>query len=130
METVRLVGFGIAAALLALTLRQSRPEMAALVAMAAGICIFMEAAEQMGALAEMFRRLSEAAEMENGSLRLLLKITGISILCESGAQLCRDAGENGIAAKVEMGGRIAVLALSAPLALALCEMVLSFVRLR
>ena len=128
MEAVRLVGFAVASALLALTLRQTRPEMAALVALAAGACVFLEAAEQVGSLAQTLRTLADSANLEEGTFGLLLKITGIAALCEAGAQLCRDAGEAGIAAKVEMGGRITVLVLSVPLALALCQAVLDFVR--
>ena len=37
--------------------------------------------------------------------------------------MCRDIGEGGIAAKVEMGGKVMVLSLSLPVATALIELV-------
>ena len=122
-----MVGFAVACAFLALTLRQTRPEMAAMVAIAGGACIFVEAAQQLEGFAGAFQKLSEAAGLKSGELERLMKITGIAVLSESGGQICRDAGENGLASKVEMLGRMTALVLAAPLALELCEEVLSFV---
>lgn len=69
------------------------------------------------------RSLAERAELSDAALPLLLRILGIASLCELGAQMCRDIGEGGIAAKVEMGGKVMVLSLSLPVATALIELV-------
>jgi len=53
-----------------------------------------------------------------------LRIVGIAALCELGAQVCKDADENGLAAKIEIGGKLMVLALAAPIALSLVDLVL------
>ncbi|HIQ61990.1 MAG TPA: stage III sporulation protein AD [Candidatus Avichristensenella intestinipullorum] len=122
-DVVRLVGFGIASALLALTLRQTRPELALAVSLAAGLCLFAAVVGRLGEIVSAMRSLAERAELSDAALPLLLRILGIASLCELGAQMCRDIGEGGIAAKVEMGGKVMVLSLSLPVATALIELV-------
>ncbi len=123
MEIVQLVGFGIASALLALTLRQSRPEMAMLVSLAAGLCLFMAVVGRLGEVISAMSSLAERAQLTDSVLPLLLRIIGVAALCELGSQLCRDAGEGGIAAKIEMGGKLMVLTMAMPIAMALVELV-------
>jgi stage III sporulation protein AD len=45
---------------------------------------------------------------------LLIKITGISILTEFAVSICKDMGENAIANKVDLGGKLLVISLSIP----------------
>lgn len=124
MSALQLVGFGVASALLALTLRASRPEMAFVVSLAAGICLFLACVEKLRDVIIVLEALAERAELGDSVLPLLLRIIGIAALCELGAQLCRDAGEGGIAAKIEMGGKLMVLVLAMPIAISLVELVL------
>ncbi len=124
MSAVQLVGFGIASALLALTLRQSRPEMSLIVSLAAGLCLFMGVVGKLGEVVAAMSSLAERALLSDEVMPLLLRIIGVAALCELGAQLCRDAGEGGIAAKVEMGGKLMVLVMAMPVAMALVELVL------
>ena len=47
-------------------------------------------------------------------ITLLIKITGISILTEFAVSMCRDSGENGVANKVDLGGKIIVISMPIP----------------
>jgi len=127
MDVMLIVGFGVASALLAMTLRQSRPEMAALVSIAAGLVLFAQLAGKLSGVVRVMQGLGELAAVPNGMLWLLLRVVGVSYLTEFGAQLCRDAGEGSIAAKVELGGRLLVLALCVPVMLALLQMMLELI---
>lgn len=124
MDIVQLVGFGVASALLSLTLRKMRPELALMVSLAAGLCLFMAVVGKLREVIDVMTSLAERAELSGPVLPLLLRIIGIAALCELGAQLCRDAGEGGIAAKIEMGGKIMVLVMSMPIAVSLIDLVL------
>lgn len=124
MDIVQLVGFGVVSALLALTLRQSRPEMALVLSLVAGLVLFSAAVGKLGDVIDAMAGLAERAELSDSIFSLLLRIIGVASLCELGAQLCRDAGEGGIAAKIEMGGKLMVLVMAMPVAMALVELVL------
>lgn len=124
MDIVQLVGFGVVSALLALTLRQSRPEMALVLSLVAGLVLFSAAVGKLGDVIDAMAGLAERAELSDSIFSLLLRIIGVASLCELGAQFCRDAGEGGIAAKIEMGGKLMVLVMAMPVAMALVELVL------
>jgi stage III sporulation protein AD len=45
----------------------------------------------------------------------LIKALIVSLLCQITAEMCRDFGENGIAQKVEFGGKVVIIGLSVPI---------------
>jgi stage III sporulation protein AD len=54
---------------------------------------------------------------------VLIKIIGIAYLAQFAGEICKDAGESAMAAKVERGGRIMILAAALPAAVTLLDMV-------
>lgn len=124
MGIVQLVGFGVASAFLSLTLRKTRPEMALVVSLAAGICLLLTIVGKMEEIVSLMNSLAQRAEISTSMLPLLLRIIGVAALCELGAQLCRDADEGGLAVKIEMGGKIMVLTMAMPIAISLVDLVL------
>ena len=48
-------------------------------------------------------------------------------IAEFGVQLCKDAGENSIAAKVELSGKILIMVVSAPVLLAVLDMAVNLI---
>jgi stage III sporulation protein AD len=127
MDVVQLVGFGVAAAVLTLTLRSQRPEMGMLLALAAGLIIFAMVVQRLQGLVTVMGSMAQTAALPSSVLWLLIRVVGISYLGEFGAQMCRDAGENGIAAKVELGARILVLGMSVPVLLALMRLMMELI---
>lgn len=124
MDIVQIVGFGMASALLVVTLRKTRPEMALVVSLVAGVCLLLSLIDHLKGIVDMMSALAERANIANSMLPLLLRIVGIAVLCELGSQICRDAGEEGLASKIEMGGKLMVLAMAMPIAVSLVDLVL------
>lgn len=127
MEILKIAGLGVAAALLVLTVRSVRPEMAALMAMAAGVILFYLAVSRLSAVVAVMQSLTEKAGLQEEYLTVLLKVIGIAYVAEFAGQTCRDAGEESLAAKVEMGGKVLVLAMASPIVVALVDLVLGVV---
>lgn len=59
-------------------------------------------------------------------IKLILKMIGITYLCEFGTQLCKDVGQGAIAGQVEMFGKIMVLISGLPIVLAIMNQIISF----
>lgn len=59
-------------------------------------------------------------------IKLILKMIGITYLCEFGTQICKDVGQGAIAGQVEMFGKIMVLIVGLPIVLAILEQILNF----
>lgn len=124
MEILQIAGLGMAAALLAMVIRGPRPEMASLIAMAAGALVFFLAVSRLQAVVAVMEQLVDKAGVARDYLKVLLKVIGIAYVSEFAAQTCRDAGEDSLAAKVEMGGKVLVLAMASPIIVAVVELVL------
>jgi stage III sporulation protein AD len=54
----------------------------------------------------------------------ILHILGISYVVEFGAQISKDAGEENIANKIELGGKVIIMVISMPIFIALMDMII------
>ncbi|ACA59522.1 stage III sporulation protein AD [Candidatus Desulforudis audaxviator] len=124
MEITQIVGFGLVAAVLVVILRQYKPEIALLVSLAAGIMLFMMVLGKIGAIVEVLKDLSNRANVNLVYLGVILKIVGIAYIADFGAQLCRDAGEGALAAKIEFAAKILILVLAIPIVMAVLDILM------
>ena len=125
MDMLRLTGFGVSAALMALLLRRLKPEVGLAASMAAGVLLCVLVLPHLAQLLQGLESIARAGGLADGYMAQLLKVCGVSLLTDFAAQTCRDAGESGLAVKVELGGRVALLALSLPFMEALLTQIMS-----
>lgn len=114
MSVMRIAGFSVASALAVLLLRRSRPEIGIVAALAAGVLLLSIATPMIGQLISSITSMAEMGGVKSSYLAQLLKVAGISLLMDFAAQTCRDAGEDGLAAKAELAGRVMLLTLALP----------------
>ena len=112
---MRLSVVGVTAAVLCAVLRKSTPELAVLLALAAGAGILFLAADALGGALDVLVELTALAGVEDELLRPVVKVVAISLLTRITAEVCRSAGEGGVAAFVETGGTVLALGVSLPL---------------
>lgn len=105
-------------------LRPQRPEMAVFLSLAVGIAILLLVLGRLGAVVQLLQQMALKANVNFEYLNLVLKIVGVAYLAELGAQVARDAGEGALAAKVELAGKVIILALAVPIFSAVMELVL------
>ncbi len=115
MNLLSIVGIGIVAAILSVIVRQTRPEQAVLVGLVAGCVILGFVLSQVRELMDWWKEIGSEFGFISAYLSPLVRIMGIAYLTQFAAQLCHDAGENTIAMKLELSGKIAILALSVPI---------------
>lgn len=118
----KIASAAVAAALCAVVLRRGAPEFSMLVALSAGGCILLML---MGAIQTVLleaERLAQLARLEDRLLEPVLKTVALSVLTKITAELCRGAGEQGVAAFVETAGTILALAVALPLAEGVLDM--------
>lgn len=125
MEIVQIVGIGIVATILTVLLRQAnRPEFALIISAITGLIIFSMLIDKIKYIIDTLSNLSRNANMEFTYFSTILKIIGIAYIVEFGAQISRDAGENAIASKIELGGKVIMMVLAMPIILALMDLIL------
>lgn len=112
---LKLVVGGLAAAVCATVLRRSTPEFAVLLALACGTWIVFMLAQTVGENVGALVRLAGAAKLDARMVEPVVKVVGLSIVTRIGTELCKSAGEGGIAALVEIAGTLLALAAALPL---------------
>jgi stage III sporulation protein AD len=117
------MGIGLIAAAICILLRQYKPEYALFVSLMAGAAMLaLLLGDIESVLGEITAMLSSGL-IEDSDSQILIKALGICFLTQIACDTCKDAGEAAISSKLEIAGKIAVLAVSLPL----FRQVLSFV---
>lgn len=128
MSVHQIAGFAVCAAAIALVMRRLRPESSAILVIAAGVLTLLMILPQLSDIVTGILSLAASGGVHTSYMSQLLKIGGISLLMDFAAQTCRDAGEEGLAMKAELAGRVLLLALALPVMHTLLEQILSFSR--
>ncbi len=124
MSFFAVLGFGLMVTVLLIVVRKDRPEMAILLSIAASALILIGLIKNITQILTVFESLASRAQINSNYLKLVVKIVGIAYLAGFGAQICKDAGENSMAAKIELAGKIFILSLGVPIMIGLLEMII------
>lgn len=127
MEIVQIVGLGLVATVLALVLRNNKPELAIFIGISVGIIIFLFMLDKIMAIFAVMEGLSQKANLSMVYLGTILKIVGIAYIADFGSQICRDAGEGAIASKIEFGAKIIILVLAVPIVMSVVNTLLKLI---
>ena len=124
MDIIKIIGVGLIALIIIIIVKQYRPEFTMYVSVAAGIIILLLVMDKLSAIINLLTNLAYRTSINNEFIFLLIKITGIAILTEFASSVCKDSGETAIASKVDMGGKIIIIAMSIPIIASLLETIL------
>lgn len=124
MDIIKIIGVGLIALIIIIIVKQYRPEFTMYVSVAAGIIILLLVMDKLSAIINLLTNLANRTSINNEFIFLLIRITGIAILTEFASSVCKDSGETAIASKVDMGGKIIIIAMSIPIIASLLETIL------
>ena len=125
-EIVKVAFLGMAGALLAVQFRAQKPEYATYIGLAVSILIFGYALRQVEAVIGQLGRIRSYLGSGQGYLSILLKVIGITYICEFSSGICRDAGYQAVAAKIEVLGKLSVMFAGLPILFAVIEQIQGF----
>lgn len=125
MDMLKLAGLAVCAAMMALLLRRMRPEAGLALALGAGVLITGLLLPTLESAVAGISAIAMAGGVPDSYMTQLLKVGGVSLLADFAAQTCRDAGEDGLAMKVELAGRITLIALALPFMQSLLTQIMS-----
>jgi len=123
LQLFSLVGLGLVAAILSVTLRQYRPEFATIVSVSAGVLILGGVVVAMLPVVAQIQTIFDSTAVPRAYVHILFRALGICFITQIACDACKDAGESAIGAKVELAGRIGVLVISLPLFTQVLEIV-------
>ena len=127
MDIMKIVMTGIIAALLAVVLREEKPEAAFAVSLVTGLVIFVFVITKLNSVMTVLKHFAAKADIDVLYFSTILKVIAIAYITEFGAQICRDAGEGAIAAKVEFAGKVLIMVIAIPILAALMDIMIKII---
>lgn len=127
MDIMKIVMVGIIAAVLAVLLREERPEIAIVISMVTGLVIFMFLITRLSSVMSVLKYFAGKADIDVLYFSTIIKVIAIAYITEFGAQICRDAGEGAIASKVELAGKVLIMVTAIPILAALMDIMLKII---
>ena len=124
MEIFRIIGVAFVTAVAAIVLKCSKPELSFAVTVTGVVIILIFVAAMLQNTVNIISSIAGMTGIENGLIKILLKIVGIGYLTEFSAGLLNDFGSNAVADKVTLAGKLTILVLSLPV----IESVLGLIR--
>ena len=112
----------VTAALCAAVVRRGTPEIALVLVLAAGVWVLLSAAEGLTSVAALMEELAQLAGLDRTVVEPVFKTVALSVLTRLTAELCRAAGEGGLAAFAEAAGTALALAAALPLVRAVAQL--------
>ena len=124
MDIIKIIGIGLISLIVIIIIKQYRPEFAVYVSLIAGTLILVLVLDKMSGVINLLTNLANKTSINKDFIFLLIKITGIAFLTEFAVSICKDAGESAIATKIDMGGKVMIIAVSIPIISSLLETII------
>lgn len=122
-EIIRVGALGIVGVLLAVQFKAQKPEYGILIGFGISILIFCFALSQVEVVLGQFDRLQSYLGSAQGYLFILLKVIGITYICEFSAGICKDAGFGAVSEQIEILGKLSVIFAGLPVLFAVIEQI-------
>ncbi|MBS5522075.1 MAG: stage III sporulation protein AD [Clostridiales bacterium] len=126
MTLFKVAILGICAVILALGFKQIKGEYSSFISLAAGGIIFTFILVKLETIIEVIRQIGGFISINHQYIGILIKVIGVSYVCEFSSSLCKDAGYSAIASQIEVAGKLTILVMSMPILMSLLDIVGSF----
>ena len=129
MEIFKIIGVAFVTAITAILLKSTKPELSFAVTVTGVIVILVFVADMLQNTVNIISTIASLTGIENGLIKILLKIVGVGYLTEFSAGILNDFGSNAVADKVILGGKLTILILSLPLIESVLNLISGFLEL-
>ena len=124
MEIIKIVAFAFMALFIVLVFKGRRDDLAVYISIAVGIVIFLFMITKITVVLQFIQQLATKANIDFIYLTTVLKILAIAYLASFCSEICKDAGQGSLGAKVEFAGKILILGLAIPILMAVLQSIL------
>ena len=114
MDIIKIIGVAFITVIFTIILKEYKKDFAIYAVIIGGSLILFYSMETIASIINFINNLSNKSNISSEFIKLLIKITAISILIEFAVSICKDCGENAIAQKLDLGGKAIVISMSIP----------------
>lgn len=125
MEIIKVVAFAFIALFMILLLKEKKQSIAVLISIAAGVLIFLFIVPKLAIVMNFLQSIANKTKVDFVYINTIFKILAIAYLATFCSEVCKDAGERSLAAKVEFAGKIFILTLGIPILMAVLQAIIN-----
>lgn len=123
VEIFKIIGLALITTIGVIIVKQIKPEIAIFVGLAGSIIIFLYIINLLEQVFDLFNYILDATNINGEMFAILLKIVGVGYITEISANICADSGNNAVASKVQLAGKLVIFVLAIPIITNLVEMI-------
>ena len=123
MSIIKVAVIGIVSVLLGLQFKTIKSEYGTMVVLVAAICIFFFGITRVNRIKEAINLVKSCLGITGRYIQMLLKIVGISYICEFSSDICKDSGYSALSNQIHIFGKLSILVISAPVFLKLFDVI-------
>lgn len=112
----------------AIIIRKDKPEYATLIILLVGFLIALKVVGALEGMLAEIERWSNLLQENVIYINLLLKLIGITYICEFAANICKDAGYSTLSSHVELFGKVMIMVAGLPVMKTMIEMIEEMLR--
>ena len=115
MNILQIAAIGIIAAVLITLLKETKPELAVMLGVAAGVIIIILVVDELYEVVVAFYNIAEVSGIAGGSFTTVVKIIGIGYVTEFAANVCSDSGCKSVGDNIQFAGKVVIMVLALPI---------------
>lgn len=112
---IKVAIFGIITSLITMKIKHIRPEIAIVIAILSSVMLALYGLNEMKDILSIFDKIKTYSKIPSSYFQILLKLIGISFVCEFTSNICKDAGCPSIAKQIEFVGKLSILIVGLPI---------------
>ena len=109
MDIFQIIAIAVVGAVLSVTIKSYRPELAILIGVATGILVLFFTVDSLSQMFAAFEEIMAKSGIDMRYFKLVIKIIGVAYMTQFASELLKDCGEGAIALKVEFAGKVCVM---------------------
>jgi len=115
MNLMSVIGVALVTTFAVMILKPQKPELASVVSIAGGVIVLLMFVDSLSGVIDGFSSIVQRSGISSEVFSALLRIIGIGFLTEFASNICSDAGNNTMAQKVSLAGKVMILVLALPI---------------
>lgn len=123
---IKISVFSVLGVLTAIQFKTVKPEYSTYISVVLGMVILGVVVQQLRTMLGSLNWMKDVFEGTGGYLGILMKVIGITYLCEFSAGICKDAGYGAVSEQIEVLGKLSVMFAGLPILLAVVEQIQSY----
>ncbi len=123
MEIFKVIGIGIIGAIIAVLLKNSKPEFSLVAVLATGVVILIILLSSLKQVIQTFSLLVEKSGLSTELFATVLKIIGIGYLTEYSSSVVSEYSGDALAKKIQLAGKLTIFIMALPIITSLLDLI-------